>query len=208
MVDQEQQAEHEEQVVDAEQNVLDAEAEIRARPLPGRRVGAERHGGAHRFQQVALEPALGVMDADEDVSDRRLEPVDGQRLARDAALAAERAADDEGARGELLLARRGQTAPRRDHRRDRDLDLAARRLLPQEAVDARSVLAELQEAGTHLVGGGGRAGAQHHGGRQHPACGPHQRGVPLGGGATSAARGVPETPGGPGVPGRFSITTR
>src|SRR6185436_2971986 len=99
------------------QDVLEAEAEIRARPLPRTRAGTEHHGRAYRFQQVALEPAVGVMDADEDVGDRRLEPVDGQRLARDAALAAERAADDDGARGELLLARRGQTAPRRDHRR-------------------------------------------------------------------------------------------
>ena len=185
-------------MVDAEQDVLDAEAEIRARPLPRRRVGAERDGWAHRLQQVALEPAVGVMDADEDVGDCRLEPVDGQRLARDAALAAERAADDDGARGELLLARRGQAALRRDHRRDRDLDLAARRLLPQEAVDARPLSRSSRKPGRISWASAGVAAAS---AARRPASSVRLASArrPFGRRRDVAGPGVSGTPGGPGV---------
>ena len=45
----------------------------------------------------------------------------------------------------------------RDDRRDLDLDLTAGRLLPEERVGARTGFAQLEEAGTRLVGRSGRS---------------------------------------------------
>ena len=155
VADDQQQAEHEEQMVDAEQDVLDAEAHVAERPLPAGRLRAEGHRRVDGLQQVALQPAVRVVHADDDVGDGRFEAVDRQRLARDAAVARQRAADDEGAGRQRLLARRREAALLRDERRDVDLDLAAGRLLPQQAVGLRSGLAQLQEPGPHLVRLGG-----------------------------------------------------
>ena len=63
-----QQAQHEQQVVDAEQDVLDAELDVAERPLAGRGDAAERHRRRRRPQQVALEPAVLVVQAHEHVA--------------------------------------------------------------------------------------------------------------------------------------------
>ncbi len=89
VADDQQQAEHEEQVVDAEQDVLDAERAGTRAPAPTPDVRAPRvTDGVDGLEQVALQPAVRVVHADDDVGDRRLEPVDRERLSRDAAVAA------------------------------------------------------------------------------------------------------------------------
>ena len=156
--DDQHQAEDEEQVVDAEQDVLHAELHVAEGPLGGGGDAAERHRGRRGAQQVALQAAVGVVQAHEDVGDRGLEPRDRDRLPGQAARAGEGAAHDEGARRELLPVGGREPAVLRDDRRDLDLDLAAGRLLPEERVGLLSRLAQLEEAGTGLVSeAGGRA---------------------------------------------------
>ena len=73
------------------------------------------------------------------------------RLSREAALAAQRAAHEDGRGRQLLAVGRRERAARREHGRDADLRLAARRRLPEERVDAGRFLLHLEEAGAVLV---------------------------------------------------------
>ncbi len=100
---------------------------------------------------MALEPAVGVVDAHQHVGDRGLEPRDAQRLAREPALTVQRAAHQHGARGELLPVGGREAAALRDNWCDPDLDLAAGRPLPQQRVRGRIVFSQFKEAGAGLV---------------------------------------------------------
>ena len=89
VVDDQQQPEHEQQVVDAEQDVLRrraARSRARARRRAGRAPSVTE--GVGRPQQVALQPAVRVVDAHQHVGDRGLEPRDRDRLPREPARAA------------------------------------------------------------------------------------------------------------------------
>ncbi len=151
VADDQQEPEHEQQVVDALHDVQDAELQVAERALRGVGDAAEGHRRRRRAQQVALEAAVGMIDAHEHVGDRGFEPGDGERLPRDPPRAGQRAAHDERAGGQLLLAGCREPAFRRHDRRDRDLDLAADRLLPEERVGAGRGLGELEKAGPGLV---------------------------------------------------------
>ncbi len=149
--DDQQQAEHEQQMVHAEQDVLDAEPQVAHRPLPAGGLAAEHDRGRDRPQHVALEPPVGVVDAHQNVGDGRFEPADAQSLAGQATRALEGAAHDLGAGRELLPVGRRESAALWHHRRDPDLDLAARRPLPQQAVGLRTGFGDLEQARPGLV---------------------------------------------------------
>ena len=93
------------------QDVLDAELQVRSRALRAGRRRAERDGGLRGTEEMAFDDAVRTRHAHEDVRRRGPEARDRDRLAREAALAAQRSPDEDRPRGELLPVRRHGAHP-------------------------------------------------------------------------------------------------
>jgi hypothetical protein len=96
-LDDQEQAKDEEQVVHAQQDVLDPQPEVRQGALAAGGAAAQGDHRGRGAEQVAFQPAVGVMDSHQHVGDGGFQAGDGEDFVLEATFTAEHAADHHGA---------------------------------------------------------------------------------------------------------------
>jgi len=166
-------------VIDSEEDVLDAEPQVGQRPHARGGDRSQSRSRARRTKEMALDPSVRVVDPDENVGNRRLEPRDPQRLSRDSSLALERPSNHHRSRIDLLPVGSQKATSLGDYRGDPDLDLAPRGFLPQELVASIPRFSELEIAGTDLVAPGRGRDRQGGSDESRPSQGTNHRSSPF-----------------------------
>ena len=138
--DDKEQAEDKEKMVRAEQDMPNAKLHVAERTAGESGDTAERDGRRDGVKEIAFQAAIGVTESNENIGDGALEAVNHYGFSREATGTSQSAADDHGAKCQLLVIGNDEGAVFRDDGVELEFDFAAGGTFPEEGIGIRSGL--------------------------------------------------------------------